>query len=579
VVTADNRHTGQSGRDLPPGPTQRRNAALQGIRPIEWVAVVAVVTLTIALPFAYAGAVGTLWIPHNDDWAFSRVALEFHATGQFGLLGAGQMTLIGHVLWAQPFLWALGPGLVALHVANAVAGTLGIVASFLVFRRMSAGRNALLGTACVALLPGYGLLSQGFMTDTTAFAFEVSCLALGLAGLDRSGPGRYAYLVASCLVGFAAFSVRQTALAGLAAVMISALWQSVWVRRHFGAVALDALLGIQALAAMLVLSDWRRGLDHQDKPPSAVPTVGNLLEALAGISTLALFVTPVLWLVIRGHVSLRRPRVVVAGLLSLLWLVLPLTGRELIIGNMLTEWGAGNGVVGGSKDAFVPGPIWVVLEVLALGGLAGLLALGVPACLGRTRTKLAAIRDAPVVLLLSFTVLATVAAIAPAARGAHVFDRYLLPAAVGLLAALSWRLRGVCLGPRAFSGSLAILACLAAITAAQDVESIHFDHIRWSAGEDAVRRGVPADRVDAGYEWTGYHAELPVRSERSPAAATAPTWWYRFYGVDLPCEVVMASPITDERYSLARRLERGPFDTRRLVLYRLIGGCPGGGKN
>lgn len=162
--------------------------AWEGRSRSEWLAAFIVVTVVVGASLLSSALTGSLDIPHNDDWAYSRVALDLARTGELRLVGWTPSSLIGHVLWAQPFLSLFGTTLRVLHFAQAVAAAVGLLCSFVVMRRLLRFRDALLGTVIIAAFPGYALLSTSYMTDTTAFAAQMVCLATGLAALDRPRP-------------------------------------------------------------------------------------------------------------------------------------------------------------------------------------------------------------------------------------------------------------------------------------------------------------------------------------------------------------------------------------------------------
>ena len=92
-------------------------------------------------------------IPHNDDWAYSRIALDLAEHGELNLVGWNQMNLVGHLVWALPFVALLGASLETLHIAQAVAAALGLVAVYLLVRRFASVGFALITTAAVAAFP------------------------------------------------------------------------------------------------------------------------------------------------------------------------------------------------------------------------------------------------------------------------------------------------------------------------------------------------------------------------------------------------------------------------------------------
>lgn len=540
--------------------------------------------LALGLPAALAVAAGTFGMPHNDDFTFSATALDYRRTGGFRLGGDEQMVLIGHVLWGQPFLRLFGGGLVGLHLGGLTAATLGLASSFLVLRRLACPRAALLGTACVALLPGYALLAGSFMTDVTAFAGQMACLAFGLAALDRVGRARWVMLALAMAAGVAAFSSRQTAIPALVAVAVATLWQSAACRRQWRAATVDMGFIMIGAAPVAAITLWRFGLPGQGTSPSGKVGISNLLAVLAAVSTLALFLAPLSWLSIRHVLSSHRGRgaAVLGAISALYWLRLPHEGRDLLLGNLFTRHGANDGVIGGVKADIFPPLVWPALQVLALLAVIALFTVGwhhITTSSSLRHRVVGPEDDTSALLIAVFTILAFAAAVAPAARGANIFDRYLWAAGPGTVALLvmkvpddAWR-RHLPVG-----ASMALFGVLGVFTAVSVTESIAFDRARWRAGKTAVASGVPANLVDAGYEWTGHHAIRPLSSPRPAEVSTAVTWWSQMYSAGLPCVVVMASPLQDARYSLERKTTYDPplSPSRRLFVYRLLEPCKAG---
>ncbi|HVE47739.1 MAG TPA: hypothetical protein VNA57_13445 [Acidimicrobiales bacterium] len=540
------------------------------------------VALAIGLPAALAAGARSFGLPHSDDFTFSATAINYLRTSGFHLGGDEQMVLIGHVLWAQPFLRLFGAGPNALHLAGLVAAGLGLASCFLILRRLGHPRFALLGTSCVALLPGFALLAGTFMTDVTAFAAQMVCLALGLAALDRSGSTHIVLLASSSVFGVAAFSVRQTAIPALAAVAVAAIWQSAMLRRAWRAATVDLGVIAGGFIAIVAIALWRFGLQGQGQPPVAGPTVGNLFAVLAALSTLALFLSPLSWAAARSVIARPggRGAAVVGAVLTLPWLILPIHGRDLLLGNLFTRRGANDGVIGGLKEDIFPSLAWVALQMVAVFGLLLLFtwaAQAAWAALPRRRRLIAGEGDPATVLLIVFTVLAFAAAVIPALRGANIFDRYLWAAGAGLTGILVRALPDERV-PQRRIGAFLLLSILVVATGISITESISFDKARWRAGQQAVASNVPAGLVDAGYEWTGHHAKRPLTRERPVVVWTAPTWWSRAYAAGLPCVVVMGSPLDDARYALERTHSYDPplSPRRQLLVYRLIEPCDSG---
>lgn len=515
-----------------------------------------------------AGAYG---IPHNDDWAFSRVALDLRESGTFRLNGAGRMTLIGHALWGQPFLAAVGPGLAALHLANLVAAVVGVTAIADVTRRLTGSwRKATLAGACVALLPGYALLSAGFMTDITAFAGQALAVAFGAAALQRNGRSRLLLLAGAAASAVAAVSSRQTAIAALAALGLAAVLQN-WTDRSWRRMLKDgAVLGV-ATASVAALLLWRAGLPDQDVIPIGRPDLTVLIILVTGaLGTVALGVAPAA-LCTAGA----RSRAVLAAVAAVSLaggVVLATTTRELFLGNTLTRFGGPYGVITGSKQAIFPGAAWTTLETLAMSSGLLVLAAAVAAAVRLLRTRPAAAPE--VVLVAAFLVASTATSLAPGATGSYVFDRYLWGPAAALIVLLL-RVAPDHLPRPAIAAVATAMAGVFAVITLTTYESAHASVARWQTGQSAVAEGISAVAVDAGYEWTGWHARLPVPPDRGPAAQASVSWWSRLYAPDVPCVVLTASPLDDRRYRLTARhaYSSMPWMEEHILEYRFVQGC------
>ena len=146
-----------------------------------------------------------------------------------------------------------------------------------------------------------------------------------------------------------------------------------------------------------------------------------------------------------------------------------------------------------------------------------------------------------------------------------LFDRYLIAIVPGLGAILlsRWRhpqdasrdRRGLAtiarlvLPVRAIA-TIASFVVIAMISVLLALNGFAFDAARWHAASQVVASGVPGDRIDAGIEWTGWHA---------PGAMTGTFPWFGTVPGDeqgdfsdytaqlypsMPCVVMSSSPMT-----------------------------------
>ena len=220
-----------------------------------------IVVVAVGGPLASGIATGAIGIPHNDDWAFSRIAFDLAEHGELNLVGWNQMTLVGHLVWAMPFLAVFGTSLETLHVAQAVAAAAGLVLAFFVLRRAVPVGLALLGTVLLAIFPGYALLATTYMTDTTAFAAQMGCLLLGLIAIER-GHRAHLLLGLSLAVGLYAYTIREVSLAAPVAVLAGWYVTSADARARRRTSVLFAV--VLALAAGFFV--WRHSLPGDEEP-------------------------------------------------------------------------------------------------------------------------------------------------------------------------------------------------------------------------------------------------------------------------------------------------------------------------
>lgn len=545
-------------------------------------AAVAVVLLLVAA--ALTAARGAYGLPQNDDWAFSRVALTLHEHGEFRLIGAGRMMLIGHALWGQPFLAVLGNGVGALHTAGLSASVISVVAACALGARVTRSRQ---GAAFCAIsvvgLPGFLPLSASYMTDVTAFAGQVMALALMAAALDRRGWRRTGLIFAAVGAAVCAFTSRQTALPALLAIGAAVVWAGLR-QRAYRRLALETSLVLIGIGTEFAVYVWHNSLQNQDPIPAGRPSWANALQVISCLLTIGLGATPALaiWYA-RTRVGGRWGALCMVAL----WTVVRLTLDVGLVGNALTPYGSPYGVLAGNKARVVPWPLWDLLELLAVLGASGLTL----AALTGLRSVWRAVRKRSLllsagsldVLLVVYTALALGAAIAPAARGSSLFDRYLWPASLGLVLLLLRQARlsrnqtlTIARGPAIVArAALAVLIGTALLLV---TESAAFASARWTAGSTAVAQGVPADRVDAGYEWTGWHAQLPVPATgRAADLGTSVAWWSMNYAPVVPCIVVSATRIGYPRYRLTseRKYTVLPGWQQDLYIQTRSGeGCP-----
>jgi hypothetical protein len=575
--------------------TQTKGA--RGAFRLSWPSVLALAALVgigVGVPILIGALSGATFVPRNDDPAYRRVALDLFSNGRLELNGWNSMTLIGQIIFVQPFLWLAGAAEWAFTAATVVLAVVGIVAGYSLAHRILSVPQSLLAVLGVLVFPGFLLNTTSFMTDVPAWSAEVACLALGAAALDRSGRDQLRWLVASLVVGCFGFSIREFAIAAPVAVLavhaVSPLRRrpGYWIA---GAAAIAVCAGIYLFE--IHLPGRHGGIELELSGFS-------IIVLREGISTLGLMLSPALVLAIRPW--RRRWHVVDALAGSAAWLILfhaPLATLlrsgawpSMILGNLIRVNGSlGSEALSGVRPELYAPPSWQILNAAAL--IAGLVLCAL--CGGvigaYLRVVVHGLRDrrgrwaswhwtgSTWTLLATFAILYGGGVFAWSVEF-PMFDRYLWPLILPLYAVL---LRppgeaAVPLGPssaritstgttrtilRRISAGLAsvLLVCLALTSLVLLLNADAFDAARWQMGDTAVASGTKADTIDAGFEWVAFHATGVAAFGQPPApnGGAYVKWWPSIH----VCAVVSASPLS----STTLKLEQADMDAYRLFLF------------
>jgi len=380
------------------GPAQRDRLPLV-LRSGFWLGLLIV---AVGLPGLAAALTGDLTIPHDDAFAYSRIAETFARTGSFRLVG-----------WNHPFSFSqevsLGPLASSLVVQQLLALVLAVVAlvvTYAFLRAFLSEKRALLGTAVVAAFPGFGLLATSFMEDIPTYCATLLTLVVGtLAIRRRSLP----WLTLAVLCGIWGFLTREQVAAALVAVLIAALIEWSDPRRVKQVMALGLAAGVVLVVAEL----WRQSLPNGQQPTVTFSAGTIYVTVVRAYFTFGLLMLPATLLRSDPRRWSHRVKVFVAAA-AVFGLVFLVNDKTLILGNYLDTHGAYSSVLLGDR-AVLPEKVMDVLQLLCvLGGalLAGELLAGL------RRLNLT------VGLFGAVTVLGTLLEIF---AGEPTFDRFLLP--------------------------------------------------------------------------------------------------------------------------------------------------------
>ena len=565
----------------------------------------------LGIPVVIGAVSGALSVPRNDDPAYRRIALDLYSTGRLRFNGWSEMTLVGQIVFVQPFLWLSGGGAWAFAASTAALTAAGIVAGYALARRVLSVPRATLAVLGVLLFPGFLMNTTSYMTDVPSWSTEIVCLWLGVVALSHLGRKRWLWLAASLGVGCFAFSIREFAIAAPVAVLVAHAATPLWRHRGYW---LSAATVIVICAAIYLIKERVPGGRAVVGPDLASVSSGRLKD---GIATLGLMLIPVLFLTAKSSWRRLRPMDMLVGLAVgivvyrtlILEILRSHSIPRVILGNLIEPTGSmGPVALTGSRPLLLVDHSWAALNAAAL--VAGLLLFAICGGTARValrtlanglrdgRTRLAAVQGTG----SAWTIIALFAVLYAGGMCAWSFvfptyDRYLWPLILPLYAILlrpraeeavditvpSPRTEFTTRAARAIRGaslaaSALLLAALASTSLGLLLNADAFDAARWHMGERAVTSGANPGTVDAGFEWVTFYATgLAVHAPPPSLGGLYETRWPSFH----LCELVSNSPQTDPALTLEETdtnaykllLFGGPSET--LYLYRVQGpDCP-----
>lgn len=483
-------------------------------------AIVLLVLLALT-PIAVSVAFGAYGLARNDDWAWAEILGRWQQTGVLRFNGWPSMFLIGHLALAWPIAHLFPGSLAALELWSITLGVVGVLATYWTLRTFLSVTRASVATALVMLSPLYAPLAMSFMTDVPSYAVQACCLALGVRALREQAAKRIAIFTAlSFLVGMVGFTIREYAFVAPASVGLVLLARAL-ARRDRGEVLAVAVPGAVTVVAAGILYSIR---SHMHGSISLQFDASSILDGIVaefGRSTLYTVVT-IAFLVLPAFafiplrplvdaIAAERWRIVLAlGFLAAAaaGLVSAWQWSPPILSPYLDERGSfGTDVMPGTRALLLPAPVFKVLLALVLGGAVltvAVLALATAKAVGSRGQHRRALANADARSVLVVFVLTSMAGVIGVGtiNFLPIFDRYLLAVVPFAAALILDRAPARDVTSRARRGAqVAAIATFALLGLVWSTDSAAFDAARWKAGEQAVALGIPADRVEAGFEW------------------------------------------------------------------------------
>ena len=263
------------------------------LRPDTIVELVLIV-VAAALPLLWRWQTGSLRLPAGDAWAYERIVQVFNSTGVLRGVGWNDITLVGVLVPAIPWLKVFGFGRLQLATLTCGFAVLALLAVRSMLSTIAApARSRLLALASVAFFAGVVGTSGTFLVDLYAFAgaawalaFTVKLLAATstpFVAADTERPtmhwvGRYGPEMGMVGASLFAFSVRQQT-AAIPFALLAYLLRTNYPRRRL--VALAAAFVVPAA----IFYEWRSRLNGGGRIFYQL----GLRAAAAGLFSMAIF--------------------------------------------------------------------------------------------------------------------------------------------------------------------------------------------------------------------------------------------------------------------------------------------------
>ncbi|MDG0856675.1 glycosyltransferase family 39 protein [Roseateles puraquae] len=516
--------------------------------------------------------------PINDDWAHQASVAALVQEGRFVIPDWTATNFLGLLIWGAPWGWLLQPSHEVLRCSGLLAGLLGVWACYGLMLEIGLGaRLAMLVAACWAAHPLYLSLSASFMTDVPFITASVVAVWAMLRYQRLASVG---WLVTALVAASWAMLIRQTGFSLFVAFAVAGALQPGRRQRYVAVsvlvLGLLLLLGYPWLLERLhLLPAMRHAASEQVRESLALPAGQVVLSVLNWIMRLGLYLglgaaLPLILLAARVNWSaLTRRKLLVWTVVSLLVLVagyalgssswrMPLLGKDLI------ETGLGQRMLHG-KSATTPllWRGWLVVTVLTVLASFWVLALIVPA-LWRLFQQKAWRRPAgyvPVALAIWLML-----QVAPVLLLTSVYDRYVLPLQVPVLALLAWAWSSQALTLTATTGPVLRYAGTAIVlgaslwAAALMHDYFAWNRVRWQWLSDLpAQLGVAPDQIQGGFDYLA-----PLRYHGG-VVQPHPDGWFR---EPTPYALSIGGPLKQEVLDTRPVDTWLPFSPNRLYLNR-----------
>jgi hypothetical protein len=484
------------------------------------------IILGVVIPWIIAAYSGNLQIPHNDAWAYSRIAKNFAETGEINLLGWNRSALVGQI-------FVLGPLAKFISIQQtfiSLLAIIGLISIYLILKVHIGSTYSGISVLLITLFPGFGLLATQFMTDIPTFS--AMFFSLYLAQKSFIVDSKFLFLF-SVLVSVWGVTIREHALASLASLFVVYLFTKPRLKNlntKFGVIVFLGSIGF-----IVWFQLWRSSLVGNDPPEFGfrenvpVAVVSGLIKGWFNLS----LVLSVIFILMFERSWLSRKYLSLASIslfIGLVFWVYPYLD-QFFLPNYLSINGAYSEVLSPSVK-LIATEFWIAYVIFALifGSLSFALFI-------QSKKNIEP-------LLTAFGLFTFMGTVFQLATTQSVFDRYFLAFLPGIMLSLfsCCAVRtGDKLKVRIWASTASALFVLI-LTWALMLNSFAFDSARWNAAKTLTKKGVAANKIDAGLEWVGWHSsDGALYRFIDPPEDTLKYWSFNSIFGTKPCFVLSKS--------------------------------------
>lgn len=491
----------------------------------------------------------------NDDWVHSDTIKHWVETGSFRLMPYAGPTFYAPILYGAALTRIFGFSFTILRVSTLILTSI-LTITFYLFLNKLTRHPALsfVGALTLWLNPIFFNLSFTFMTDIPALLFLMLSIYFYYLAFETK---KWQWFFYGSIFSIIGFYTRQTDILILAAAGLYALKEikRIGFKNLLMGFGLPLAIG-GAIYSYLTIYN----LLPQSVGSHAIETVPRLLGHMKWWLWytpiyLGLFVLPLTGGWFTAH--LRQLKNKKLWLLLLCFVGAALAIRQIYhlqfpyVDNIISLYGLGpmKSVIAGNLKLLAPSWVWGVITLTAAAGLALLILV-----LGKRHNN-----SEPIGFIYLFGWLYLIPILL-----FKSFDRYFLPLLLVIIIALSQNLKHLKFN---YLFAVLILIPVGAYSLSQTDYYLKWNQARWELADSILETGVPAEQIDGGYEWDGWHSYWSATdSGIKNGPETAPWWIYQIFVNNTEDYIVSFSPFNGYETVTMKKIEAfNPNDTLFLL--------------